>query len=46
MLKADRFQLFSEVTDESLMGVVKSQTDAKLVYSCMLNAVGEFTCCT
>lgn len=46
MLKADSFQLFSEVTDESFTGVVKSQTDASLVYSCRLNKDGEFTCCT
>lgn len=46
MLKADAFQLFSEVTDDAMIGVVKSQTDAKLVYSCKLNSDGEFTCCT
>lgn len=46
MLKADAFQLFSEVNDQSVVGVVKSQTDAKLVYSCMLNSNGQFTCCT
>ena len=46
MLKADSFQLFSEVTDDSMLGVVKSQTDASLVYSCALNSDGTFTCCT
>lgn len=46
MLKADRFQLFSEVTDTHLTGVVKSQTDSSLVYACRLTATGEFCCCT
>lgn len=46
MLKADRFQLFSEVTDASIVGVVKSQTDKDLVYSCRLTSQGEFCCCT
>lgn len=46
MLKADSFQLFSEVADDGFTGVVKSQTDAKLVYACGLDSQGEFTCCT
>jgi hypothetical protein len=46
MLKADRFQLFSEVTDAQLTGVVKSQTDAELVYACRLTSAGDFCCCT
>lgn len=46
MLKADRFELFSEVTDDAIVGVVKSQTDASLVYSCRLTSQGEFCCCT
>jgi hypothetical protein len=46
MLKADRFKLFAQVADESLVGVVKSQTDADLVYSCRLSADGSFSCCT
>lgn len=46
MLKSDSFQLFSEVTNESVIGVVKSQSDASLVYSCSLDASGEFACCT
>ena len=46
MLKADRFELFSDVTDESIVGVVKSQTDKDLVYSCRLTSGGEFCCCT
>lgn len=46
MLRADRFQLFSEVTGEQVMGVVKSQTDADLVYACRLDKDGGFFCCT
>lgn len=46
MLKQDRFQLFVEASDERLAGVVKSQTDADLVYSCILAASGAFSCCT
>jgi uncharacterized protein YjbI with pentapeptide repeats len=46
MLKAERFQLFAEVKDDSLVGVVKSQSSADLVYSCRLTAEGKFSCCT
>ena len=46
MLKADSFQLFSDVDKDALIGVVKSQTDAKLIYSCRLGADGSFSCCT
>jgi hypothetical protein len=46
MLKADRFQLFAEVDDAHLVGVVKSQTDSDLFYSCRLDSAGEFACCT
>ena len=46
MLKAERFQLFSEVKDDVLLGVVRSQSDTNLVYSCRLAADGAFGCCT
>ena len=46
MLKADSFQLFAEVENNSVTGVVKSQTDADLVYSCRLDSEGAFACCT
>lgn len=46
MLQSEKFQLFSEVADDSVVGVVKSQTDADLVYSCRLTGGGEFFCCT
>ncbi len=46
MLRADRFQLFADVNDEQLVGVVKSQTDADLFYSARLTKDGGFACCT
>jgi uncharacterized protein YjbI with pentapeptide repeats len=46
MLKAERFRLFSEVKDDSIVGVVKSQSNAELAYSCRLASDGSFGCCT
>ena len=46
MLKGERFQLFSEVTEQHLTGVVKSQTDASLFYACKLADDGTYMCCT
>jgi hypothetical protein len=46
MLKGERFQLYSEVDGEALLGVVRSQTDANVVYSCRLDARGRFGCCS
>jgi uncharacterized protein YjbI with pentapeptide repeats len=46
MLKSERFQLYADVKDNALVGVVKSQSDADLVYSCRLTSSGEFSCCT
>jgi hypothetical protein len=46
MLKADRFKLFAQVEPDSVIGVVKSQTDPELVYSCRLAGDGKFACCT
>ncbi len=46
MLKKDGFSLFSDVSDERLEGVVKSQTERDLVYTCHLGRDGAFHCCT
>ncbi|MFK8112759.1 MAG: pentapeptide repeat-containing protein [Rubripirellula sp.] len=46
MLKKDSFELFSDVSDLSVVGVVRSQSDASLVYSCRLTEEGNFSCCT
>ncbi len=46
MLKKERFQLFSQVTPDQVIGVVRSQREQELVYSCLLTEEGNFTCCT
>lgn len=46
MLRAERFQLFSEVTDDHVTGVVKSQTDPSLFYACKIDKGGRYMCCT
>jgi uncharacterized protein YjbI with pentapeptide repeats len=46
MLKAEKFQLFNDVTDDYMSGVVKSQTDPDLVYACRIEAAGQYACCT
>ena len=46
MLRAERFQLFSEVNDERVTGVVKSQNNPSLFYACSMDAKGRYMCCT
>ncbi|MBS1956319.1 MAG: pentapeptide repeat-containing protein [Cyanobacteria bacterium SZAS-4] len=46
MLKKEKFQLYSHITPEQVVGIVRSQTDSELVYACMLNQSGNFSCCT
>ncbi len=46
MLKAEKFELFADVKADSLVGVVKSQSNADLVYSSRLCSDGKFSCCT
>lgn len=46
MLRAERFQLFADVTDDAIVGVVRSQTSKDRVYSCRLSASGDFSCGT
>ncbi len=46
MLKADRFRLFAKVAGDHVVGVVKSQSDPSLVYSCRLASDGTYACCT
>jgi uncharacterized protein YjbI with pentapeptide repeats len=46
MLKAERFQLFAEVSPEALVGIVRSQSSDTRLYSCRLAADGSFSCCT
>jgi hypothetical protein len=46
MLKAGKNQLFSEVEPSLVRGIVRSQTQEDLVYSCVLTAEGVYACCT
>lgn len=46
MLKKESFQLFAQVNEDSVVGVVKSQTDPDLVYACQLTSSGKFCCGT
>ena len=46
ILHTDAAQLFCEVSDSAVSGIVKSQTDSELVYSCCLSSDGTFGCCT
>jgi uncharacterized protein YjbI with pentapeptide repeats len=46
MLKADRFKLFNDVTEDHLSGVVKSQSDPDLLYACRIHKGGAYACCT
>jgi uncharacterized protein YjbI with pentapeptide repeats len=46
MLRADRFRLFAKVQPDHVVGVVKSQSDPTLVYSCRLGSDGKYACCT
>lgn len=46
MLQADRFQLYAEVEDGAMAGVIRSQNDPDVVYSCRLTEEGRFACAT
>jgi hypothetical protein len=46
MLKAERFELFADVKDDAVVGVVRSQSSSERVYSCRLANDGRFACCT
>jgi uncharacterized protein YjbI with pentapeptide repeats len=46
MLKKGKNQLFAEVEPTLVRGVVKSQTEEDLVYSCVLTDDGTYACCT
>ena len=41
-----KVQLFADVKDDALVGIVKSQSNRDLVYSCRLDQDGSFACCT
>lgn len=46
MLKAKRFQLFSDVQKDDLIGVINSQSSVRRIYACYLTAQGDFNCST
>lgn len=45
MLRLERFQLFAEVKDNRLLGIVKSHSSSEVAYSCRLTAEGGLGCC-
>lgn len=46
MLRAGTNQLFAEVAADSVRGVVRSQREPDLVYSCLLRGDGSYCCAT
>ena len=46
MLRTGRNQVFAEVEDTRVYGVVRSQREPDLVYSCVLVEDGTYSCCT
>jgi Pentapeptide repeats (8 copies) len=46
MLKAGKNQLFAEIEPTLVRGVVRSQSEEDLVYSCVLTQDGMYACCT
>jgi hypothetical protein len=45
MLKSGKNQLFAQVDTDNVRGIVRSQREADLVYSCVLTD-GSYACCT
>jgi Pentapeptide repeats (8 copies) len=46
LLKRNRFTLFTQVKDDTMIGVVRSHATPGLVYACRLASAGRFGCCT
>jgi uncharacterized protein YjbI with pentapeptide repeats len=46
MLKSGKNQLFAEVEPDHVRGIVRSQREEDLVYSCVLTENGTYACCT
>jgi hypothetical protein len=46
MLKKESHQLYSEIEPTMIRGIVRSQKDANLVYSCVLTEDGIYSCST
>jgi hypothetical protein len=45
LLRRSRFKLFHQVEDDRMVAIVKSESDASLLYACILGANG-YSCCT
>lgn len=45
LLARSRFKLFHQVDDDRMVAIVKSESDASLLYACILGASG-YSCCT
>jgi hypothetical protein len=46
MLKSGKNQLFAEVEPTLVRGIVRSQKEEDLIYSCVLIEDGTYACCT
>lgn len=46
MLKSGKNQLFAEIEPTMVRGIVRSQKETDLVYSCVLTDDGTYACCT
>lgn len=46
MLKSSRYKLFCDLAEQEVTGVVRSQSDTELIYSCHLASDGSFACCS
>jgi hypothetical protein len=46
MLQKERFQLYSHINEENLIGVVRSQTEEGTIYSPFLESTGHYGCAT
>lgn len=46
MLQSEKFHLFADVSNDTVIGVARSQTTEERVYACVLKSNGIFGCCT
>jgi uncharacterized protein YjbI with pentapeptide repeats len=46
MLKSGKNQLFAQIDTDNVRGIVRSQREVDLIYSCVLTDDGGYACCT
>lgn len=46
MLQSEKFHLFADVSNDTVIGVARSQSTEERVYACVLKADGSYGCCT